>query len=78
MSSRHCRPEARSLSAEHREQVHQDKWLQEIDTLRQQLKELEPLGRRPEALAEEWLRLYRELHLARQRIAELEGQLAGR
>ena len=66
----------RASLAEHREQVHQDKWLQEIDQLRQQIKELEPLRRRPGALAEERLQLYRELHLARARIAELESKVA--
>lgn len=61
----------RARLAEHREQVHQDKWLMEIDRLRQQLSQAESQLQRRADMIEERLNLYRELQTAKNRIAEL-------
>lgn len=68
----------RAERAEHREQVHQDKWLMEIDKLRQQLRELEAQQPRRSEVVEEKLQLFRELHAAKIRIAELTQELSQR
>jgi len=61
--------------ADHREQAHQARWAREVDHLRQQLAELEPLALQTKMALNTAELLRRQLHAAYMRIAALEAQL---
>ena len=61
--------------AEHREQVHQTRWAQEVDQLRQRVAALEPLAAQATRALESAELLRRQLYAAHVRIAALEQQL---
>ena len=61
--------------AEHREQVHQTRWAQEVDQLRQRVVALEPLAAQATRALETAELLRRQLYAAHVRIAALEQEL---
>ena len=61
--------------AEHREQVHQTRWAQEVDQLRQRVTILEPLAAQATRALESAELLRRQLYAAHIRIAALEQEL---
>ena len=61
--------------AEHREQVHQTRWAQEVDQLRQRVTVLEPLAVQATRALENAELLRRQLYAAHVRIAALEQEL---
>ena len=61
--------------AEYREQAHQSRWAMEVDRLRQQVANLEPLALKTKAAMDTAELLRHQLHAAHVRIAALEQQV---